>query len=126
MFAVYENGKPCIDVGLSVHKDWSNNEFETLEEAREYAKDWLGSNYGGVVLDVGEVHDYNGQGDTIEIREIIDFDAEEIVGWLSDLKQRQLEALLLAVALQLTTRADPRQEELYDSIYDYLEKRVLQ
>jgi len=47
---------------------WKNNKFNTFEEAIEYANKWLGE-YSGVELKLNTPIDYDGYGDTIEIRE---------------------------------------------------------
>ncbi len=122
MFEVFENNKPCIAEGSHSHDSWTKNCYETLEEAQDYANDWLG-NEGSARLKfkVDEPLIHNGYGDTIEIRETTDFDVEKTIEWLHQLKTRQLEALLLATALQLTTR-----EDRFDPIYEYLERKVLQ
>lgn len=38
-YAVFENEKPAI---LSNSEDWSNNEFESFEDAEDYCINWLG------------------------------------------------------------------------------------
>lgn len=69
MFTVYDNGRlaryPEVNVGAS----WDNCSFPTFEAAVSYAKQWLGQwdtlppNWDG------SSYNYDGYGDTIEIRE---------------------------------------------------------
>jgi hypothetical protein len=44
MYGVFENGKPCSEVGFPDLKGhgWTTSEFKTLAEAVDYAKKWLG------------------------------------------------------------------------------------
>lgn len=66
MYHVLENNKPAI---LSSEEIWSNNKFDTIEKAIEYANDWLGQ-LGPVPLNWnGSSYDYNGYGDVICIVE---------------------------------------------------------
>jgi hypothetical protein len=85
-YQVFNNGKPADTTGFPQLKGdgWMRSKFDTLEEARDYADDWVGFSLfspdlahvaGLIVLDkqrlkVGESYDYNGYGDTIEIREV--------------------------------------------------------
>lgn len=73
-FQVFENGKPCDNVGFpTLHAEygWGNSKFETFEAAQEYAKHWLGD-WKGIVpsMKVNVPIDYDGYGDTIEIRKL--------------------------------------------------------
>lgn len=73
MFQVFDNGKPADRVGCKVHDSWNKSSYDTLEEAREYVKMWLGKTWAlsaDVVLQVGVPVDYTGFGDYIEIREV--------------------------------------------------------
>jgi len=118
MFEVVSNNGPIGYPGCPIE-----NTFPTLAQATAYAHRWLHQYSASVPKEMkaDTVYDYTGHGDTIEIRESTDFDVEKTIEWLHQLKTRQLEALLLATALQLTTR-----DEKFDPIYEYLEKRVLQ
>lgn len=65
MYAVYENGKPAILPDSDV---WNKYQFDTFDEAREYAINWLGM-YGSpdLPLELNKPYDY-GYGVVIEIR----------------------------------------------------------
>lgn len=63
MFKVLNNGKPA----LCISSGWKNNEFKTFEEAREYARRWLGDFSDSCPNRAGVAVDYNGYGDFIEI-----------------------------------------------------------
>lgn len=71
MFIVLDNSKPAKFPEHKVHSSWDNNQFETFEEAKEYADKWLGM-YGPYLLDTagGYGYDYSGYGDVIKIIEI--------------------------------------------------------
>lgn len=50
MYTVYESGKPCKFPEHKVDPSWNNATFETLEEAIQYADNWLGI-YGPFHID---------------------------------------------------------------------------
>ena len=65
-FRVYENDMPAV----IRHVDcWKNNEFDTFDEAVQYARLWTGK-MGSLPLNMPAncPVDYNGYGDMIEIR----------------------------------------------------------
>jgi hypothetical protein len=63
-YQIFDNNKPAV----SKAPCWATNEFETLEEAQRYARDWLGQYGEGLVLLPGILYDYDGYGSNIEIR----------------------------------------------------------
>lgn len=72
MFAVYDNCKPASVMGFPQlnGKGWDNHTFATLKEAQEYVSEWLGDyDTTGGNLPADMPYDYNGYGDTIEIRD---------------------------------------------------------
>lgn len=70
MFEVFDNGKPASVEGFPNLLTWKTNRFETLLEAHNYAKNWLGAYYHeGLALLPGVSYDYSGYQDLIEIRE---------------------------------------------------------
>lgn len=77
-YALFENDKPAnaISQGLSKGIGWDNNEFDTFEQASEYANKWLGPQFGGsddgsagIVFLVNEKY-YFSPGCFIEIKEV--------------------------------------------------------
>jgi len=67
MFEVFENDKSCNNTQFNVHKSWKNSKFNTYQEAKEYARKWL----GGYIMPKdwdGSKFDYSGSGSIIEIR----------------------------------------------------------
>lgn len=68
MFEVLDNGIPAKYPDYNVDPSWANNRFETYEEAMEYTNEWLGYPDLSAWLQVNTPFDYNGFGDTIEIR----------------------------------------------------------
>jgi hypothetical protein len=78
-YHVLDHGEPatwhsCIkslpQMSETFKKTWANNIFSSLEEARQYAVNWLGI-YAPPpeILKVNCPYDYSGYGDTIEIVE---------------------------------------------------------
>lgn len=66
MFTVYDSGSPAEMNG------WFDPYFNTIEDAQAFAMRWLGEYYdqrtmGNFIVD--QPYDYNGLGDTIEIRQ---------------------------------------------------------
>jgi hypothetical protein len=74
MYGVFENGKPCSEVGFPAIKGlgWTTHEFETYDLAFAYAKLWLGAYSDAIEEDfgIGKKVNFNGYGDTIEILNI--------------------------------------------------------
>ena len=71
MFVVYESGKKANREGFSYLKSecWANCSFPTMEQAIDYAKEWLGHFAEAVSYTWdGSAVDYSGYADTIEIR----------------------------------------------------------
>lgn len=69
MFAVFWRELPASTVGFPFilqGEGWDNHEFETLEAAQEYAKDWMEDD--DLELYPDKPFDYSGQGHLIEIR----------------------------------------------------------
>lgn len=64
MFQVIDNNKPADCNNHKVDKSWNKSKFETLDEAFQYADNWLGI-YGPMI---NNPFDYSGYGDIIEIR----------------------------------------------------------
>jgi len=69
MFKVLDSGRLARYPECHVSPTWVSCEFKTFQEAFAYAKDWLGSFYSLPSNWDGSVYNYNGYGDTIEIRE---------------------------------------------------------
>lgn len=71
MFVVLDNGRPAKypDVAVS-SSSWDNNIFDKWEDAVKYAQEWLGDYKDGIDFRPNTPVDYNGYGDTIEIKEI--------------------------------------------------------
>lgn len=71
-FKVYDNGKPAKYPECKVNKKWSNNSFDTFQEALQYAHHWLGDfspcDVSDSPIQLNEPYDYDGCGDTIEIK----------------------------------------------------------
>ena len=73
MYGVFDNGKPASKVGFPElkGKGWENHLFQSLSQAQNYAREWMGE-YAPVdaiySLPVGRIYDYSGYGDMIEIR----------------------------------------------------------
>lgn len=44
-YAVYDNGTPARFPEKLVPPEWDNCEFDTIEEARAYAQEWLGDTH---------------------------------------------------------------------------------
>lgn len=60
-YHVLENGKPAK------YSDWDNNIFDTFHDALMYARYWFGDCSH---LEPNKPWDFNGYGDTVEIREV--------------------------------------------------------
>ena len=60
MYVVYQLGKPATSAlwkdKAIPHEDdcWANNKFDSLMEAIQYTKDWLGMYYNGEEIVLGE------------------------------------------------------------------------
>jgi hypothetical protein len=70
MYTVYDNGKPANRASYQSLRDpwWDNASFPTFQAAVAYARCWLGE-WDTLPIDWnGSVYDYDGYGDTIEIR----------------------------------------------------------
>jgi hypothetical protein len=68
MYAVYERGIPARFPEMEVDPSWDNHQFPTFLEAITYAKQWLGE-WDTIPEEWdGKSYDYDGYGDTIEIR----------------------------------------------------------
>ena len=72
MFAVFDNNKPAKYPECQVDPSWDKNEYETFQEAVDYAVKWLGKY--AVVLSVFERYtpfevDYSGYGDILSIKQ---------------------------------------------------------
>ena len=48
-YKVLDTGLPATAANFAVPSSFSNNEFDTLEEAQEYALEWLGEAYSKFV-----------------------------------------------------------------------------
>lgn len=74
MYEVLDNGYPANYKGYPFleGKGWDVSEFETLNEAREYLKHWLGVYCPNNVhkIQADEKVFYNGMGDWVEIRTV--------------------------------------------------------
>lgn len=70
-YRVFDNENPAEFPELG---DWNKSIFDTFEEAKEYAKLWMGEFIHSAIenLQLNVPVTYNGYGDTIEIREIPD------------------------------------------------------
>lgn len=70
MFRVYDGDLPARYPEVQVDPSWSNCDFPTFEEAKEYASKWLGI-YGPFpdVFLAGDRYYYTGYGDFVIIRE---------------------------------------------------------
>lgn len=76
-YAVYDNEMPANSKIHTILKDpcWETHVFDTYLEAVQYADKWLGQYSPGTQillekLNYGEKYDYDGYGDTIEIRKL--------------------------------------------------------
>lgn len=70
MFQVFDSGRPADCMNHNVHPSWKNSKFETLEEAQEYVKIWVGGDYDADhPLALNEEYDYSGYGDVVKIVE---------------------------------------------------------
>ncbi|MDE1833835.1 MAG: hypothetical protein KGH64_00695 [Candidatus Micrarchaeota archaeon] len=72
-YRVYDNNKPASVKGfpLLAKLGWDNHEFDTWDEAFEYAKKWLGDydNLPETMLERTSFKvEYSGYGDYLEIR----------------------------------------------------------
>lgn len=67
-YAVYNNGDPVASMGVP---EGRADVFDTVEQAKEFAKQWLGEWSDSLPDDVvvGRKYHYNRYGDTVEIRE---------------------------------------------------------
>jgi len=70
MYAVYGNGKPAI---LKRSAIWNKYKYDSLKDAIAYAHSWLSPVFSPgkanlKKLAIGKSYDYDGCGDTIEIR----------------------------------------------------------
>jgi hypothetical protein len=68
MFQVLENDIPCEYPLFRVHPSWNKSSFDSLQDAIDYAKNWLGV-YAPDTLNLNEPYDYNGYGDCLCIIE---------------------------------------------------------
>ena len=68
-YQVLDNGKNADASAFPdlVGLGWDRSCFDTFEKAESYANDWLGK-LGNIKLKLNTPQDYNGYGDTIEIR----------------------------------------------------------
>lgn len=74
MYIVKQNDKDAKYPNYKVHPSWSNNRFETLKEAVDYANNWLGG-YGPIPE---SYFDFDNQED--EVKEIkFNFEADECI-----------------------------------------------
>ncbi len=74
-YGVFDNGRPASKSGFPEIKGtgWLNHIFDTYNDARRYAINWLGADGGyGDFEDfkLNTPYDYSGRGDMIEIKEI--------------------------------------------------------
>ena len=71
MFTVYDNNKPANQKGFPMlrGKGWVQNSFSTLNEAVDYAREWLGEYALIAPTEPNKPINYSGYGDMIEIRE---------------------------------------------------------
>ena len=78
IYRVTDNNKPATCEHFNVHKSWNNADFETLDQAFEYAVKWLGWGWvnvndpqmNGFKLAMLHPYDYSGYGDMIQIVQI--------------------------------------------------------
>lgn len=75
MYQVFDHGKPAdCHYHQNAHSLWDKSFFGDLEEALQYAHNWLGAWSPGIETlrneAVGNVYNYNGYGDMIEIRQV--------------------------------------------------------
>lgn len=74
MFYVISNGKPASKQGYPYLKGegWEDHEFRDLEEALNYAMNWLGpyAPSGTASLQLNKPYEYNGYGDYVMITDI--------------------------------------------------------
>lgn len=71
MYQVFDNGRPADKTGfpLLIGKGWDTSSFPALQEAQEYALNWLNLPQNcGLELQVDAPYDYSGYGDILEIK----------------------------------------------------------
>ena len=71
-FRVYDNNKPADCFHHKVHESWNKSEFETLQDATEYAFLWLGvfAPPNDYEFKPNVPYPYSGYGDELVIREV--------------------------------------------------------
>ncbi|MFW6173083.1 MAG: hypothetical protein ACOC5T_05005 [Elusimicrobiota bacterium] len=67
-YAVYDCGKPAKFPFYNVDPSWNNNIFDTFEEAKAYAENWLGT-FFHVAISLNKPVEYY-KDCTIEVKEI--------------------------------------------------------
>ena len=80
MFTVYDSGKSANNKGFPQlkNKGWVQNSFSTLNEAIDYARNWLGEYAAICPTEPNKPVDYSGYGDMIEIRSEVDPDNQQL------------------------------------------------
>jgi hypothetical protein len=72
MWQVLDNNKPAKGWRLDKDdEDIGRYEFDSFEEAHDYAVNWLGRWGSGLRFQPNTEYDYSGYGDTIQIKKII-------------------------------------------------------
>lgn len=74
-YQVLDNGKPADHSSYPrIHPSWNCSKFDSYDEALAYVSRWLGNIDIEAVrnfpLELNKPYDFNGHGDTIEIREV--------------------------------------------------------
>jgi hypothetical protein len=68
---VLDNNKPAKGLTFDPHdEDWGKHEFESFEDAHNYAVNWLGRWGYGLKFQPNTIYDYSGYGDTLQIKEV--------------------------------------------------------
>jgi len=72
MFQVFDSGKPADTTGFPrlKYNCWKNSKFSTLEEAQEYAKDWLGELAPKKPLELNKEYTYGYAEEVVVIKEV--------------------------------------------------------
>ena len=122
MYEVYECEKPACTEGFPdlTMEDWANNRFETLEEANNYVRDWLGNYKEGLdhELEVDEPYYYGGSTDYVVIHYVEDVPKllRKEIEKLEEKKEKLLKAERIARILESITI--PKELSGYPELYD--------
>lgn len=69
-YQVFDNNKPAQYPHCNVHPTWDNSVFDSLGEAQNYVKKWLGQYCAPNPLKINEKYEYSSYGDYVEIRAV--------------------------------------------------------